>query len=171
MVIKLSRVWAMPSKNTFTIKPVNDLIKKYLYKNIISIDPFANSSSLATITNDIDTQYNTNYHLDALDFLKLFSNQSIDLVFFDPPFSPSQISRSYKKCDKSVNFQTTQNSFWSKLKQEISRVVKKDGVVITCAWNSGGIGKKYGFNIEEILLVNHGSWHNDTIIVVDKKIV
>lgn len=43
------------------------------------------------------------------------------------------------------------------------------GIVITCGWNSGGIGKKYGFEIEEILLVAHGGWHNDTIVVVDRK--
>ena len=49
-------------------------------------------------------------------------------------------------------------------------MVKKDGIVITCGWNSGGIGKKYGFEIIEILLVPHGGWHNDTIITVEKKV-
>lgn len=34
----------------------------------------------------------------------------------------------------------------------------------------GGIGIKYGFEIQEILLVPHGGWHNDTIVVVEKKI-
>lgn len=33
----------------------------------------------------------------------------------------------------------------------------------------GGVGKKYGFHIQEIMLVSHGGWHNDTIVVVDKK--
>jgi len=169
--MKLSRSWAMPNKNTFSIKPIYHLIDTYLFDNILSIDLFANNNKLAKITNDIDTQYDTDYHLDALDFVKLFNNNSIDMVLFDPPFSPTQISRSYKKCKRSVNYQTTQNSFWSKLKIEISRVVIKGGIVITCSWNSGGIGKKYGFDIQEVLMVNHGSWHNDTIIVVDKKIV
>ena len=54
-------------------------------------------------------------------------------------------------------------------KKQISRIVKYNGVVITCGWNSGGIGKKYGFEIEEILLVPHGGWHNDTIVVVERK--
>ena len=40
---------------------------------------------------------------------------------------------------------------------------------ITCGWNSGGIGKKYGFEIVEILLVSHGGWHNDTIVTVEQK--
>lgn len=55
-------------------------------------------------------------------------------------------------------------------KKEISRIVKRGGKVITFGWNSGGIGQKYGFEIERILLVPHGGWHNDTICVVERKV-
>ena len=55
-------------------------------------------------------------------------------------------------------------------KKEISRIVKRGGKVITFGWNSGGIGQKYGFEIEKILLVPHGGWHNDTICVVERKV-
>lgn len=55
------------------------------------------------------------------------------------------------------------------LKEQIGRIVKPNGIVITCSWNSGGIGKKYGFEIEEILLIPHGGWHNDTIVMVERK--
>ena len=40
---------------------------------------------------------------------------------------------------------------------------------IRCGWNSGGIRKKYGFEIVEILMVAHGGWHNDTIVTVEVK--
>ena len=52
--------------------------------------------------------------------------------------------------------ETTQASFWSNLKEEIARVTKLGGICITCGWNSGGIGNKYGFEIEEIRMVAHG---------------
>jgi len=100
----------------------------------------------------------------------MFKNNSVDTVLYDPPYSPRQVSECYKKLDKTVNMQTTQASYWSKQKKEISRIVKMGGIVISCAWNSSGIGKKYGFKIEEILLIPHGGWHNDTIITVDRKI-
>lgn len=64
---------------------------------------------------------------------------------------------------------TTQASYWSKQKAEIGRIVKIGGIVITCGWNGGGIGQKYGFEIDEILLVPHGGWHNDTIVTVEHK--
>jgi hypothetical protein len=32
------------------------------------------------------------------------------------------------------------------------------------------MGKTNGFEIEEILLVPHGGWHNDTIVTVERKV-
>lgn len=158
----------MPNSNTFEINPIKKLIDKYTYGLII--DPFANKNKLASITNDLDEQYNTDFHMDALDFLKTFTDNSVDCVLYDPPYSPRQVSECYKKLGKSVNMETTQASYWSKQKEQIGRIVKNNGIVITCGWNSGGIGKKYGFQIIEILLVAHGGWHNDTIVTVEKKI-
>lgn len=168
--MEMNRVWAMPNKNTFDIKAINNLIQKWKPKGII-VDPFANKNKIATITNDLDPQYNTDYHMDALDFLKTLKDNSVDMVLYDPPFSARQTVECYKKFDKTVNMQTTQSSYWSNQKKEISRILKKDGVVISCCWNSGGIGKKYGFEIQEILLVAHGGWHNDTICTVEKKVI
>lgn len=160
----------MPNKNTFNIKPINELIHRYLKKDMLVVDPFANANKLATITNDLDPQYDTDYHLDALDFLKQIEDNSVDLVLYDPPYSQRQVSESYRKLDMTVNMEATQNSYWTKQKREIARIVKQGGYVISCAWNSGGIGKKYGFEIQEVLLVAHGSWHNDTITTVERKV-
>ena len=91
------------------------------------------------------------------------------MVLFDPPYSPRQVSECYKKLGKTVNMQTTQASYWGDMKKEIARTLNPSGVCITFGWNSGGIGKKYGMDIEEVLLVAHGGWHNDTIITVDRK--
>ena len=171
----INREWSMPNSNTFDIKPIHKLISKYIElvkvgnPNAVIIDPFANRNKLANITNDLDEAFDTDYHLDALDFLKMFDDNSVDMVLFDSPYSPRQISECYKKLGKTVDHKTTQSSYWSNLKKEIGRIVKSDGYVITFAWNSGGIGKTLGFNIEEILLVAHGGWHNDTICTVERK--
>jgi len=166
--MKIERIWAMPNKNTFVIPPINSLIRRHVHGK--SIDPFANVNKLAMITNDIDPIYPTDYHLDALDFLKTFDDENVDCVLYDPPYSPRQVSEVYTKLGMTVNMETTQASFWSKLKKEISRLTKMDGIVVGCGWNSGGIGKKYGFELLEVLLVPHGGHHNDTIITVEKKV-
>ena len=166
--ITIERIWAMPNKNTFEIKPIHDLIVDEITDGIW-IDPFANRNKLASITNDLSTEFDTDYHLDALDFLKMFDADSVDGVLYDPPYSPRQVSECYNNVGYNVTWDTTKASFWGNHKREISRIVKIGGKVITFGWNSGGIGYKYGFEIQKVLLVPHGGWHNDTICTVEIK--
>ncbi len=167
--ILIERVWTMPNKNTFKIKPIEQLITETVDLSLLWIDPFANQNKIASITNDLNTQFNTDYQLDALDFLKMFDDNSVDGVLYDPPYSPRQVSECYNDVGYSVTWDTTKASFWGNHKREISRIVKIGGRVITFGWNNGGIGNKYGFEIERILLVPHGGWHNDTICTVEIK--
>jgi hypothetical protein len=166
----LSKKWEMPNSNTFDIRCIKNFIQKYNDTSLISIDPFANKNKIAKITNDIDPAMDTTYHIDAYEFLKQFKTDSVDIVLFDPPYSPRQISECYKKLGLSVNMETTQSSFWSKLKDEVSRIVKPGGVVLCFGWNSGGIGKKRKFDMIEIMLVSHGGQHNDTICTAEIKL-
>ena len=159
----------MPNSNTFDVQCIRKFIGRFHNINQVSIDPFANYNTFATITNDLDPQFKTNFCMDAGDFLKTFKDNSIDLVFFDPPYSSRQVSESYKKLGYSVNMETTQGSYWAKMKDDISRILKKDGICLSFGWNSNGIGKKRGFDIIEILMVAHGGVHNDTICMAERK--
>lgn len=166
--MEILRVWAMPSSNTFDILPIRKLIEDELTAGVW-IDPFANKNKLASITNDLNPDYDTDYNLDALQFMKMFEAESIDGVLYDPPYSPRQVAECYHGIGMEVTSKTTRASFWGNQKKEISRIVKPGGKVISFGWNSGGIGRKYGFEISKILLVPHGGWHNDTICVVEVK--
>ena len=167
--IRIERIWSMPNKNTFEIAPIKSLILEEVDLTLLWIDPFANRNRIATITNDLNPEYDTEYHMDALDFLKMFDDESVDGVLYDPPYSPRQVSECYNDVGYNMTWDTTKTSFWGNYKREISRIVKKGGKVITFGWNSGGIGFKYGFEITRILLVPHGGWHNDTICTVEIK--
>ena len=167
--MQIDRIWAMPNKNTFDILPIKRLLLDEVDTSLLWIDPFANINKVAKITNDLNPEYDTDYHLDALDFLKMFDDESIDGVLYDPPYSPRQVAECYKGFGYDVTSCTTQASFWGNHKREISRIVRSGGKVISFGWNSGGIGVKYGFEINRILLVPHGGWHNDTICTVETK--
>lgn len=167
--IRIERIWSMPNKNTFEIAPIKTLLQEEVDLSKYWIDPFANRNKIASVTNDLNKEYDTNYHLDALDFLKIFDDETVDGVLYDPPYSPRQVSECYNDVGYNVTWDTTKASFWGNHKREISRIVKIGGKVITFGWNSGGIGYKYGFEIQRILIVPHGGWHNDTICTVEIK--
>ena len=158
----------MPSRNTFSIKPVRELIDRYWMEGV-SIDPFANTARLASVTNDLDPAYDTDCHMDATDFLQTFADGSVDIVLYDPPFSSRQVSECYRRLGHTVNWETTQNSYWRRHKEQISRIVRPGGLVFSFGWNSGGIGLKYGFEKIHIRLICHGGPHNDTIAVVERR--
>ena len=171
----ISRVWAMPSRDTFAIKPIRELVGKYLYNfhsaERMIIDPFVGNSPFkwACVSNDLDPEIAADAHMDALDFLKSFDDNSVFMTLYDPPYSVRQVSEVYRKMDMTVNMETTQASYWTKQKKEITRITLNGGYVIKFGWNSGGIGKTNGFELVEILLVPHGGVHNDTIVTVERK--
>lgn len=185
----INKKWAMPNKHTFKIKPIREFIMSNIDKYINStgnlmhdiptliIDPFANEPNLNSlnqehinyITNDLDPSYNTTHHMDAIDFLKTFQPNSVDIVLYDPPYSPRQVKEVYTKLEKTLTITDTQASVWSNYKKEIARVLKHKGICISFGWNSNGIGKSNGMQQVEILLVAHGGSHNDTIVTVEQK--
>jgi len=161
----INRVWEMPNKWTFKMKCVKELFDRTVYG--IWADPFCGNYSIATYRNDIELNRNANRQMDALDFLKSLYDNSVEGVFFDPPYSVEQCLRKY-----TPKFRGTAGraEYWARCKDEIRRITKMDGTVISFCWDSTGIGKKRGFKIEEIMLICHGACHNDTIVTVERKI-
>ena len=168
--IKIERVWAMPNRNTFSIKPIKELISRYMDGGVW-LDPFSRCSPFASlcVTNDLDPSVEADYHMEALDFLKTQGNNTADGVLFDPPYSPRQISECYKNVGRTVHAEDTQTSFYSKRKQEAARTLKLGGRAITFGWNTNGFGASIGFELVEVLVVAHGSAHNDTLCTVEIK--
>lgn len=168
--IKIDRTWSMPDKNTFNIKPLAELLREEITPGVW-IDPFANTNKFGSITNDLNPEMPTDHHMDALDFLKMFQDASVDGVLYDPPYSPRQVSECYKGHGIEVTKETTQSSWWRKHKDEIARILKPGGKAICFGWNSQGIGRKRGMELKRVRIVAHGAQHNDTICTVEIKTV
>jgi DNA modification methylase len=122
------------------------------------------------ITNDLNPDYSTDYCMDALDFLKKFDDDEVDLVLFDPPYSLRQLKECYDGVGVSMTHRESQR-FWYDLKDEVSRITKPGGTVLSFGWSTVGMAKSRGFEIADVLLVCHGGMHNDTICVREKKVV
>ena len=67
--MEIKRVWAMPNKRTFQIKPIKRLLAKYIC-NGKWVDPFPYP-----------------FKVDALQTMKDIPSYSVDGVLYDPPYS------------------------------------------------------------------------------------
>lgn len=160
----------MPNSLTFQIKPIANLISKYHNPKKIWVDPFCRENTFKSITNDLNPEVKADYNLEALEFLNLFSECSIDGVFFDPPYSPRQIKECYDGIGLKVFQSDTNGQFWSSRKNKIAEILNVGGLCLSFGWNTNGLGINRGFEMLEILLVAHGGSKNDTIVTVERKI-
>lgn len=168
-MVTIKKAWAMPNKDTFSIPPINKLLKEVVGNKKRVLDPFSNGErEFGTTTNDLNPEVDADFHEDALDFLRGVQDSSQDVVLYDPPYSPRQVSEAYKGFGKTVTSLDT-SARWRKLHlDEIARVLKNGGLLVSFGWNTNGGGIKRGFTQEKILIVSHGGSHNDTLVTVER---
>jgi hypothetical protein len=169
--IKFARVWAMPSARTFTIQPIKELLVRYEV-GTGWLDPMAGDFSPAELTNDHHPERRARWHMDVLEFAKLAAEmrpEGYDGCLFDPPYSARQVSEHYKSLVGNATQVQTGRKFVSDARGELARLIKPGGHVISFGWNSNGFGKRLGFKVIEILLVQHGGLSHDTIITVERR--
>lgn len=171
--IPMRRVWAMPNPSTFDIPPIRTLVKSYLHKSGVSVDPFARNKRWATHTNDLNPDTAAEHHMEAAEFLGMLDAQGVraDMGLFDPPYSLRQCAEVYESVGRAVTMCDTQIfGRWTEHKALMAKLVVPQGVVMSFGWNSQGMGLQNGFEILELLIVCHGGAHNDTIVTVERKL-
>ncbi len=170
--MRFSRTWAMPSADTFSVPPIGDFVRRYLVGSKVSVDPFARNKRWATHTNDLNPNTEAEHHMDAEDFLRMLAanGTKADLVIFDPPYSPRQISECYQEIGKEVGMKETQSALlYQRVRGVIAQVLTDHGIVLSFGWNSVGMGLGHDFEQLEILLCCHGGAHNDTICLAEQR--
>lgn len=91
-----------------------------------------------------------------------------DVILFDPPYSPRQIAECYQGIGARTTREDTQNAhLYARTRRALRELLKPNGVALSFGWSSTGFGKAW--RAEEIMLVQHGGAHNDTICVAQRK--
>lgn len=172
--MRFARVFANPSADTFDIKPIRSLVKRYLQKAAISVDPFARNKQWATYTNDLNPETSAEYHLDAFDFLQMLFDKGIkaDLVLFDPPYTRRQVAECYDQIGRKYLNEDSQyfSLNWKREREAINHILEIGGFVISFGYHSNGMQLCGAYQEEELLLVRHGGNHYDTICIVERKL-
>lgn len=163
---RYSTTWSMPNRWTFEQPPVADFLRRWLDGCKIVVDPFAGRSTIGTLSNDLGEG-----GVDAEEFctdLLLTHAAKCDAVLFDPPYSPRQISECYKSVGRKVTTADTQNAaLYARVRKPLAALLRPGGIALSFGWQSSGFGNKWA--TEEVMLVQHGGAHNDTICVAQRK--
>jgi hypothetical protein len=125
----------MPNRHTFSIAPIGEFVKRYLAGSRVSGDPFCGEKRWATFNNDLER--------DGVDAEKFLRNLTVsaDLLIFDPPYSPRQISECYKSVGLEVGMAGTQNgALYKRVRDAAMPLLSLDAVVLSFGWNSAGMG-------------------------------
>lgn len=160
--------WAMPNRWTFQIPPIAEFVKRHTENARVIVDPFAGTSRIATHRNDL-----AHGGVDAVEYLQTLLDHGMegeaDVVIFDPPYSPRQITEAYASVGKKATMKDTQNArLYAEVKPLLFKLCREGGVGLAFGWQSNGLGKTFGTPLE-MLIVQHGSAHNDTICVAQRK--
>lgn len=161
----------MPNASTFAIRPIAEFVKRWMnVSGPVRIDPFARDNKWSTISNDLNPDTDAQYHMDAREFLMMIHDKGVtaDIVFFDPPYSPRQITEVYASVGiKASSTDTQSGRFKRQVREGIEKISKPGTIVLSFGWNSVGMGANWVTH--EIMLVSHGGDHNDTICMAQEK--
>lgn len=172
--MEIHRSFAFPSVDTFEVQPIRSLVQKYLKPGMVSIDPFARNSTLATWTNDLNPNTCAQHHVKANVFLQMLKAQGVkaDIILFDPPYSHEQAKRVYGHFG--VDAFTMRDAQivgrWHEEKCLCHDLLIPGGFFLHFGWHTNAMVKNGEYEILEILIVAHGGAHNDTLCMVQRKI-
>ena len=170
----IKHVWAMPNSETFSIKPIEEFVWKYLRNSRVSIDPYARNKGLADWTNDINPNTSAEFHMDAEEFMAMLIEKNVkaDLILLDGPYSPRQVKEMYNDIGRKMKMEDAWGGATKKrMRALVEQVSTPDCTVLYFGWNTNMMGKKAGWSIEEVLMVSHGSDHTNTICMAEKRII
>ena len=161
------------NKYTYQIKAIKEFVEDEIImstfvdnnnKLLFILNVFAGKSKYG-VTNDLNPDMNTDYKQEALEFLKRWMDETIDIVLFDPPFNLDL----HKKYYDNGRVYTNYGKWIWELKKEIARVLKVGGKVIHSGYETNGIGSIKGFEKENLLITAHGGLLRDTLTYTEIK--
>ncbi len=112
---------------------------------------------------DLNKEMPADYYMDAYKFVNMAKEKGwkFDTIIFDPPYNLR------KSREKYFGIYTSE---LRKIKTILPDIIESRGIVISYGYDTAGLGKKRGFIKTEICVVNHSGDHNDTLVVVERKI-
>lgn len=138
-------------------------IKKWVEQNcmgkVLNLFSGKTKLNLDEVRNDIDGEAVADYNLDAYDFVRQYNGELFDTILLYPPYA-------YRKSMEMYNGNYT--SKFKLIADEIPRILKQNGVVISFGYHSTFLGKKRNSELVKMCVFAHGGAQHCTIGIIEK---
>lgn len=150
---------------TFMVNGIKSWVESYCRGQRV-LNLFAGPTRLedcVEVTNDLNMDISTTYHMDALECIKLLADkcETFDVVLLDPPYS-------YRKSMEMYN--GNQNSRFKQILDIVPKILKDTGKVITFGYHSRVMSGRRGFRIYDLCIISHGGAQHDTLASVEVRL-
>ena len=155
-----------PKRYTFEQPKLRRWVESYCRGNVLNL--FAGKVLLGSccgnfneVRNDIDSTMPAPYHMDAFEFVSTWKGKPFDVVILDPPYNIRKAREKYE-------------GRWigrlTKIKNILPSIMSSKGRVISLGYDTVGMSKSRGFEKIAVCVVCHNGDHNDTLVLVEKKV-
>ena len=150
-----------PKKFTFQMPKVKLWVEENCEGKVLNLFAGITRLDLPEIRVDVNKEMVADYYMDAYEFVKTKSFIKFDTIILDPPYNLRKAREKYQ--GKYIGKLT-------KLKNELSNLLNPGGIIISFGYATTGMSKSRGFKKEHILVICHNGDHNDTLVVIERKI-
>jgi len=147
-----------PKKWTFEQPKLKLWIEKWSKGKVLNLFAGKTKLNLDEYRIDLSDEFEPDYLGDAFEFVKT-TKMKFDTIILDPPYN---LRKSREK------YNGVYIGSLTKIKNELPRILNKNGLIISLGYSSTGMSKSRGFEKIAICLICHNGDHNDTICLVEK---
>ncbi len=148
-----------PRKYTFEQPRVKGWAEQMCIGKVLNLFAGKVLLDIDEVRNDIDPTMPADFHQDAYELVCSLPSESFDTIILDPPYS---LRKSREK------YGGRYIGSFTKIKNELPRILRTGGRIITFGYDSVGMSKSRGFIKIAILLICHSGDHDDTVAVVEE---
>lgn len=148
------------NRYTFSNKRILRWVENNCEGTVLNLFAGKTHLSCKEVRNDIRKEMPADYHKDALEFIKTWKGKKFGTVLLDPPYS-------YRKSMEMYDGKIM--SPFNSLKDKITNIIVKNGIVITFGYHSVSMGNKRGFSQEHLLVMSHGGAIHDTLVIIERQ--
>lgn len=158
--IAFTYLYQTPNKFTFKQKKLKKWVEGFCKGKVLNLFAGQTILDVDEFRVDLNPEMIADWYGDAYDFVTT-TDLKFDTVVLDPPYNLRKAREKYNG-----NYIGS----FTKIKNELLRVLNPGAIIITLGYDSLGMGRKRGFKKIAICLICHMGDFNDTITVVEERL-